>query len=1067
VGAPIATASQPTPLLEDIKAQKTPLGHRLDWFVRLCGVWAASIGAIWLALWLAGVAARWSAAGALIPKTNMALGMTLGAASLLLLADQWISRARRWTGTALAAMVFLIGGLTLSEHVFGYDLGIDQILATEQPGAAGTAAPNRVGPPGSLSLALLGLALLAVGVGRRRWVPYLALAVYLVNMAALLGHLYGATEFYSQNLTGIAWPTVTALLMLALGLMASVRERGPTYLLMQDDSGGLMLRRLLPAIVLLPIILGWLRVQGQYRGWYDTAGGTAWLTLGLIVLFAALLWRNADSLSRSAAARKTAAEALHQSEENYRELFESIDQGFCTIEVLFDENENPIDYRFLMVNPAFERQTGIPDAAGRRMREIVPLHEEHWFQIYGRIALTGEPMRFENPATQLQRYYEGLAWKIGAPSERKVAILFNDISDRRRAEAALRESEGQFRTLANAIPQLSWMANAEGSTFWYNERWYEYTGTKPDQMEGWGWQSVHDATVLPNVLDRWRESIATGEPFDMVFPLRGADGVFRPFLTRVMPMRDRDGKVARWFGTNTDITEQRRIEEALATSESRLRALLESASQGVVAVDETGRILLINARTEELFGYSRDELIGQPLELLVPEHLRALHAGHQRQYFASPRTRPMGAGLDLRGRTKDGSDFSLEISLSFIEEGGKRLALALITDITEREQAEERLRRSQKLESLGLLAGGVAHDFNNLLVGVIGNASLAQELLPPDHPAVGLMDGVLKAGEHAAHLTRQMLAYSGKGKFFVEPLNLSALIPDMCGLVRPSISKKTALQLDLEEDLPVVEADRGQVQQVFMNLAHNAAEAIGGEGLITVRTAVQDVDAPYIRLHPELAALVPGRYVCLQVRDTGCGMDEATKAKIFDPFFSTKFTGRGLGLAAVSGILRGHKSGMTVSSAPGKGSCFTVLFPATARETGKRPVVGGDASLQGAGTVLVVDDEQVVRELAKRALEHHGYTVLMADGGASAIDVFKRHPGEILLVVLDLSMPHMSGEEALPELRKIRPEVKVVVSSGYSESEAMPLFDGQRVSGFVQKPYTSKAIADKVKDCLG
>ena len=312
-----------------------------------------------------------------------------------------------------------------------------------------------------------------------------------------------------------------------------------------------------------------------------------------------------------------------------------------------------------------------------------------------------------------------------------------------------------------------------------------------------------------------------------------------------------------------------------------------------------------------------------------------------------------------------------------------------------------------------------------------------------------------------------MLAYSGKGKFLVEPLNLSALIPDMCGLVRPSISKKIELRLDLEEDLPGVEADRGQLQQVFMNLAINAAEAIGSEGLITVGTGVQDVDEPYLRLHPELAALASGRYVCLDVRDTGCGMDEATKAKIFDPFFSTKFTGRGLGLAAVSGILRGHKSGITVSSAPGKGSCFTVLFPAITRATGKGQVVGREASLQGTGTVLVVDDEQVVRELARRALERRGYTVLMADGGASAIDVFKRHPGEISLVVLDLSMPNMSGEEVLPELRKIRPEVKVVVSSGSSESEAMPLFEGQRVSGFVQKPYTSKAIAEKVKDCLG
>ena len=426
---------------------------------------------------------------------------------------------------------------------------------------------------------------------------------------------------------------------------------------------------------------------------------------------------------------------------------------------------------------------------------MAPDHEAHWFEIYGQVALTGQPARFVNEARALNRWYDVSAYRVGGIESRNVAILFNDITARKQAEEALRESEDQFRTLANAIPQLCWMANADGWIFWYNQRWYDYTGTTPEQMEGWGWQSAHDPEALPKILERWKASIATGEPFDMVFPLRGADGVFRPFLTRVMPVRDGDGKVARWFGTNTDISAQRKIEEALAASESRFRALLESASQGVVAVDESGRIVLVNAKTEEMFGYTRDELLGQPLEILLPERYRAVHAEHLRHYFASPRTRVMGLGSIFGAVQERGNEFPLEVSLSCVEQGGSRLALALITDITERKQAEERLRQAQKLESLGLLAGGVAHDFNNLLVGVIGNASLAQEMLPPDHPAAELLDGVLKTGEQAAHLTRQMLAYSGKGKFLVEPLDLSALIPEMCGLVRPSIPKKIALKL--------------------------------------------------------------------------------------------------------------------------------------------------------------------------------------------------------------------------------------------------------------------------------
>ena len=290
--------------------------------------------------------------------------------------------------------------------------------------------------------------------------------------------------------------------------------------------------------------------------------------------------------------RKRAEEALRQSEERYRMLFSTMIEGFCIIEVIFDAEGRPVDYRFLEINPAFEAQTGLKNARGRLMRELAPDHEAHWFEIYGQVALTGQPARFVNEARALNRWYDVSAYRVGGIESRNVAILFNDITASKQAEDALRASEDQFRTLANAIPQLCWMANADGWIFWYNQRWYDYTGATPEQMEGWGWQSVHDPEALPKVLERWKASIATGEPFDMVFPLRGADGVFRPFLTRIMPVRDADGKVARWFGTNTDISEQRKTEEALAASESRFRALLDSTSQGVVAVDESGRMVL-------------------------------------------------------------------------------------------------------------------------------------------------------------------------------------------------------------------------------------------------------------------------------------------------------------------------------------------------------------------------------------------------------------------------------------------------------------------------------------------
>ena len=511
--------------------------------------------------------------------------------------------------------------------------------------------------------------------------------------------------------------------------------------------------------------------------------------------------------------------------------------------------------------------------------------------------------------------------------------------------------------------------------------------------------------------------------------------------------------------------ERRRAEEALAASEARFRALLESAPQGVIVVDQ-GHIALVNARTEEMFGYSRDELLGQTLDILLPERYRAAHLEHRRQYFAHPRTRPMGLGLDLLGQRKGGGEFPLEIGLSFVDQAGTQLALALITDITDRKRAEEHLRQAQKLESIGMLAGGIAHDFNNLLVGVIGNASLAQDLLPPGSPAGELLEAVVKTGEQAAHLTRQMLAYAGKGQFVVEPLNLSDLLPEMTGLVQPSISKKIALHLGLDQDLPPIQADRGQMQQVFMNLVLNAAEAIGSDaGMISVKTRVQDVDELYIRRNLE-AELSPGRYVLLEVRDTGCGMDEATRTRIFDPFFSTKFHGRGLGLAAVGGIVRGHGGAISVSSAPGKGACFTVLFPAAEGAAAVAQVAAQYATLGGTGTILVVDDERPVRDLARKVLERYGYKVLLADGGIAAINTFKRHPGDISLVILDASMPGMSGAETYPELRKVRPGVKILVSSGYSELETMKAFPGPRATGFIQKPYTSLGLAEKVRSAM-
>ena len=385
------------------------------------------------------------------------------------------------------------------------------------------------------------------------------------------------------------------------------------------------------------------------------------------------------------------------------------------------------------------------------------------------------------------------------------------------------------------------------------------------------------------------------------------------------------------------------------------------------------------------------------------------------------------------------------------------------------EAAEERLRETAKLESLGVLAGGIAHDFNNLLVGILGNASLAQEMLPPGGPISELMADVVNASDKAAQLTRQMLAYSGRGKFVVEPVDLSTMVREILPLVSRSISPAVSVDLSLASNLPPVECDKTQMQQVIMNLLINAAESCAGQaGMVHVSTSLATADARSLLPAFGLPPVQPGAFVRLEVRDTGCGMSEEVKAKIFDPFFTTKFAGRGLGLSAALGIIRSHHGAVQVESASGKGTTFRIYFPAAAGV----PEPAADAKTQrqqhaGGGTILVVDDEEVVRRTARVTLQRYGYRVLTADNGQAAVRLFESMAGEIELVILDLTMPVMGGEAALEHLKRIDPAAKILLSSGFSSAEVTERFQGRGLAGFLQKPYAASKLAEEVHAALG
>ena len=419
----------------------------------------------------------------------------------------------------------------------------------------------------------------------------------------------------------------------------------------------------------------------------------------------------------------------------------------------------------------------------------------------------------------------------------------------------------------------------------------------------------------------------------------------------------------------------------------------------------------------------------------------------------------------------DGAEKILDvIKIPLFNEDGSRHGLVVLgRDITERKQAEELLRQAQKMESLGVLAGGVAHDFNNLLVAMLGQTSLALAKMRAESPARPHVEKAVNAANRAADLTQKMLAYSGRGHFEVRPLNLNALIEENLNLFAVSIPKNVSLRSELGDDLPLIEADAGQMQQVVMNLIINGAEAIGEQpGQVLVVTGVEEIGEANGRIPQYTAAqLPPGQYVTLEVHDNGGGMDDETKARIFDPFFSTKQTGHGLGLAAVSGIMRGHKGGIRVYSEVGQGTTFKLLFPVSQAA----PVdVEGDTAVseneRPSGLVLVIDDEAPVREAVTDILERENIRVLTAPNGTEGVAVYREHMADIDLVILDLSMPDINGEEVFYRLRRLNPDAKVLLSSGYNQIEATRHFSGKGLVGFMQKPYNAARLLEEVKAYL-
>jgi PAS domain S-box-containing protein len=516
------------------------------------------------------------------------------------------------------------------------------------------------------------------------------------------------------------------------------------------------------------------------------------------------------------------------------------------------------------------------------------------------------------------------------------------------------------------------------------------------------------------------------------------------------------------------LVENRLAQESLHESELRLRHSQEVAQLGSWELDLANNSLTWSEETYRIFGLQPDQFTGKPdmLNALVhPDDLAHLQTTYNRSLEKQQDV------YDVRHRiihAQTGQTRWVHEKCRHVRNRDGRIVRAegIVQDITEQTNAEaerrafdERLQQTQRLESLGVLAGGIAHDFNNILMGIMGHAELALDELSPLSPVRQSLNQISTCCKRAAELCGQMLAYAGKGQFEQHAFSMHTLIEETLRLIKTSICKKHGLTLHLNKQMGGIYGDPSQVRQVIMNLVINASEAIGEHsGTITLSSGVRDV--PDEGMAERFFVIPPkaGSYVYVSVKDSGCGMDDATLQRVFDPFFTTKFAGRGLGLSAVLGIVRSHHGALQVETDAGHGTTFTVLFPVIHEPEIKTLKERAASGWRGKGTVLLVDDEETVRTITKQLLKHLGLQVLTANDGQAGVALYRKRMSAISMVLLDLTMPTMDGEEAFRELKKINPAVRVVVASGHGSNDVAERFGQDTLAGHLQKPYTLEKL---------
>ncbi|NBR86422.1 MAG: PAS domain S-box protein [Proteobacteria bacterium] len=857
------------------------------------------------------------------------------------------------------------------------------------------------------------------------------------------------------------------------------------------------------------LVSGWLLTVVCASYLHTVLRRTARVTAEVAERTAALTMANRQ-LSDEIAARQREQQALVESEARFRALFES------SPDAVFVESSEGI---VLDANHGACQLHGLTreELLGKHVTELVPparreTVRQNFAELFTHQITVLESESFTKDGRIIPIELAARPFEYGG----RVAALIHvrDISVRRRYEQELRESEARFRLLFDRSPDAIFVEDLNGVILDVNPAGCALHGVTRAELLG---KNARD-TMPPDQPERVLSNLPAMEALGgSYFESRSqrADGTAVPVELAVS--RCEFGGVPAIIIHARDISGRRRAEAALARRDRILhavaqaaRTLLHAQDWQTVAPETLGELgeatgcsavcLFANGTLEGepafcgLCVWPPSEPLangGAPIsygasgcsrwrDLLsrgesVYGHVRVFPAAERRvpeaKGMKSIALTPIFAGsvwwgflaLGQRETERDWFTGELEALRAAAEVFGAAIARAEVE--AARVRFEARLQETQKLESLGVLAGGIAHDFNNLLTSILGNASLARLDLPPHSPANHSLERIETASLRAADLCKQMLAYAGKGRLVVQPVNLTQLVQETAHLLQVSISKRAVLKFDLAPNLPAVLVDASQLRQIVMNLVINASEAIGERsGVIALATGLVRADREYLADSRLAGDLSEGDYVFLEASDTGCGMTPEIQARIFEPFFTTKFTGRGLGLAAVLGIVRGHRGALKVDSVPGKGSTFRLLLPVThelAQPTsGPNPLATG---WRGHGRILVVDDEETVRTVVARVLENLGFTVTLASDGREAVKIFEAQPDAFTMVVVDLTMPHMDGTEAFARMRRVRPDLRVVLMSGYSEPDATLAFAGKGLAGFLQKPFELIHLHDKVR----